>query len=100
RVTRIDYQRWLEHVLPIGDCTHPVRLYGALHHLDVATGELTPAGSTADLPDGVIYTVCGNRRATVCPACAEVYRADTYQLIHAGIAGGKGVPATVREHPF
>jgi hypothetical protein len=34
-----------------------------------------------------------------CPPCAEVYRADTYQLIRAGLSGGKGVPATVVRHP-
>ena len=33
------------------------------------------------------------------PACAEVYRADTYQLIRAGLSGGKGIPATVAQHP-
>jgi hypothetical protein len=47
----------------------------------------------------VVYKSCGNRRASVCPACAEVYRADTYQLILAGINGGKGIPDTVQLHP-
>jgi hypothetical protein len=39
------------------------------------------------------------RRASVCPPCAETYRADTYQLIRAGLVGGKGVPETVTGHP-
>jgi hypothetical protein len=47
----------------------------------------------------VIYVPCGDRRASVCPACAETYRADTYQLIRAGLVGGKGVPDTVATHP-
>ena len=34
-----------------------------------------------------------------CPPCAEAYRADTYQLIRAGLTGGKGIPATVATHP-
>ena len=51
------------------------------------------------MPDGVIYKACGNRRATVCPSCAEVYRADAYQLVLAGLQGGKGVPDTVARHP-
>lgn len=55
--------------------------------------------STETLPDGVIYVPCGDRRASVCPACAETYRADTYQLIRAGLIGGKGLPATVASHP-
>lgn len=28
-----------------------------------------------------------------------MYRRDTYQLVRAGLAGGKGVPATVAKHP-
>jgi hypothetical protein len=42
---------------------------------------------------------CKTRRASRCPSCAETYRADTYQLIRAGLTGGKGVPATVTAHP-
>ncbi len=51
------------------------------------------------MPDGVLYVPCGDRRACVCPPCAETYRADTYQLIRAGLAGGKGVPTSVAGHP-
>ena len=47
----------------------------------------------------MIYLPCGDRRASVCPACAETYRADTYQLIRAGLAGGKGMPESVAVHP-
>ena len=47
----------------------------------------------------MIYLPCGDRRASVCPPCAETYRADTYQLIRAGLAGGKGVPESVAVHP-
>ena len=42
---------------------------------------------------------CKTRRASRCPSCAEIYRADTYQLIRAGLVGGKGVPDTVTDHP-
>ena len=51
------------------------------------------------MPDTVIHKACGNRRAAVCPACAEYYRADAYQLILAGLRGGKGIPDTVAGHP-
>jgi hypothetical protein len=51
------------------------------------------------MPDGVLYVPCGDRRASVCPPCAETYRADTYQLIRAGIIGGKGIPTSVAGHP-
>jgi uncharacterized Zn-finger protein len=47
----------------------------------------------------VIYKACGDRRASVCPPCSERYRADTWQLIAAGLRGGKGVPAEVAGHP-
>ena len=49
--------------------------------------------------DRVIYKPCGNRRVTACPGCAETYRRDAYQLIRAGLAGGKGIPETVGAHP-
>src|SRR4029453_10854200 len=34
-----------------------------------------------------------------CPSCAATYRADAYQLLAAGLKGGKGVPETISEHP-
>ena len=47
----------------------------------------------------MIYKACGNRRAAVCPSCAETYRADAYQLVLAGLRGGKGIPDGVAGHP-
>ena len=99
RASRPDYPRWLAHVLHAGECNGPIRLRGQLHHVDSRTGSVLASTSTLDLPDAVLYTACGNRRAAVCPACSAVYRADTYQLIKAGLVGGKTVPATVAEHP-
>ena len=55
--------------------------------------------STDSEPDGVLRKACGNRREAVCPPCAERYGGDAYQLIAAGLRGGKGVPDTVTEHP-
>jgi hypothetical protein len=55
--------------------------------------------STVSEPDGVLRKACGNRREAVCPACAERYRQDAYQLIAAGLRGGKGVPDSIAEHP-
>jgi Replication initiator protein, pSAM2 len=62
-------------------------------------GEITRTASTDAMPDRVIYKPCGNRRDRACPGCAETYRRDAFQLIRAGLAGGKGVPATVAAHP-
>ena len=100
RAASPDHGRWLAHVASTRGCVRPVRLTGALHTVEQATGRIVATRHTAtDLPDGVIYVPCGDRRASVCPACAETYRADTYQLIRAGLVGGKGVPASVTGHP-
>ena len=93
------YQRWLDHIASAGGCVRPIRLSGQLHTVDTTSGEILATRHTHELPDGVIYVPCGDRRASVCPPCAETYRADTYQLIKAGIVGGKGIPDTVRTHP-
>src|SRR5450755_2209201 len=63
------------------------------------TGELLHRYTTVHEPGGVLPIACKTRRASQCPPCAEVYRADTYQLIRAGLSGGKGIPATVATHP-
>ena len=103
RAGRDDYHRWLRHIHAAAGCTQPVRLVGQLDHLtvDTTTGEILDRQrvSTATMPDGAIYKACGNRRASVCPTCAEIYRGDAYQLVVAGLKGGKGVPETVGGHP-
>jgi hypothetical protein len=99
RVTRDDYQTWLTTATAAGGCVRPVRLRGIVRDIDLATGEIVRTLDTAEASDGVIYTACGDRRASVCPPCAETYRRDTYQLIRAGLAGGKGIPESVCIHP-
>jgi hypothetical protein len=76
-----------------------VRLVGAVEHVDTVTGEARMVLDSAELPDGVLLKACGTRRAARCPPCAAVYRADAYQLLRAGLAGGKGVPQTISGHP-
>jgi hypothetical protein len=99
RATRDDYQQWLSTALAAGGCVRPIRLRGTARDIDPITGEVIRDLDTEDLPDKAIYLPCGDRRASVCPPCAETYRADTYQLIRAGLAGGKGVPESVATHP-
>jgi hypothetical protein len=99
RATRDDYDQWLTGTLAAGGCVRPIRLRGTLRDIDAATGEILSTLDTEDNPDNVIYLPCGDRRSSVCPPCAETYRADTYQLIRAGLAGGKGVPESVAVHP-
>ena len=82
-----------------GGCLQPVLLRGRVDHIDGATGELLHRYTTVHEPGGVLPIACKTRRASRCPPCAEVYQADTYQLIRAGLSGGKGVPDTVDTHP-
>jgi len=93
------YARWRRQVRAAGYCQRPVRLVGAVEHVDPHTGEARTVLDSAGEPDGVLLTACGTRRAARCPPCAEVYRADAYQLLRAGLAGGKGVPESVAGHP-
>jgi hypothetical protein len=67
--------------------------------IDTRSGEAQTVFDSAGQPNGVLLKACGTRRAARCPPCAEVYRADAYQLLRAGLAGGKGVPETVAGHP-
>jgi hypothetical protein len=87
-------ERWLRQVRRTGACRHPVRLRGVVLRGD----ELVY--STASEPDGALMVRCGNRRAECCPSCAYEYQGDMWQLVYAGLAGGrKGVPEQVAEHP-
>jgi hypothetical protein len=71
-----------------------VRLRGVVLHGDERVY------STVDEPDGALMVRCGNRREAQCPSCAHEYRGDMWQLVYAGLAGGrKGIPEQVAEHP-
>jgi hypothetical protein len=84
----------------VNNCARPVTLIGGNQRVDTRTGEVLSSYSSADEAGGVTRIACGNRRASVCPACSRTYAADTWQVIHAGAAGGKGVPDTVSAHPM
>jgi hypothetical protein len=99
RLARPDYQRWADQIRKTGGCAQPVRLRGGVDYLDSRTGSVLRRYRTAAEPGGVLLIACKTRRASRCPSCAETYRADTYQLIRAGLCGGKGVPPTVTGHP-
>ncbi|WP_323186982.1 replication initiator [Streptomyces sp. NBC_00365] len=86
-------------ITTLGGCAHPIRLTGHRTRLDATTGEILDHFDSGKLPAGELLVRCGNRRATRCPACSTVYRYDTYQLIAAGLRGGKTVPTSVATHP-
>ena len=93
------YQRWAELVAQAGYCHHPIRLAGRVEHADRQTGEVRTVYDSEREPDGVLLKACGTRRESRCPSCAATYRADAYQLLAAGLKGGKGVPESVAGHP-
>nr|WP_256177183.1 replication initiator [Kitasatospora aureofaciens] len=83
----------------LGGCARPIRMTGHRTRLDTATGQILDHLDTRHLPAGELLVRCGNRRTTRCPACSTLYRYDTYQLIAAGLRGGKTVPVSVATHP-
>jgi hypothetical protein len=93
------YDRWMGLVAQAGYCHHPIRLAGRVEHADRATGEIRQVYDSGREPDGVLLKACGTRRESRCPSCAATYRADAYQLLAAGLKGGKGVPDSISEHP-
>src|SRR3982751_949739 len=94
------WKRFERQLRSTGYCRHPVRLRGQVDGLDVETGEIRTIFSTAAEPDETLLKCCGNRREAVCPSCAEASRGDAFQLVAAGLRGGKGVPETAAEHPI
>jgi hypothetical protein len=95
-----DFDDWSQVLSRVGFCANPIRLIGRSETFDTATGALVRSYGSADEALGVTFTRCGNRRADKCESCSRLYAADTFQLIRAGIAGGKSVPETVADNPL
>ncbi|MEZ0492365.1 replication initiator [Kineococcus sp. TBRC 1896] len=95
------FDRWAEQAANCGHCARPIRLRGQATTIDRTTGQVLSTYDSANEPDGVLYTRCGNRRASVCPSCSHEYKGDMWHLLAAGAAGGmKGVPESVATHPL
>lgn len=75
-------------------CEHPIRLIGGRDVIEKATGLLldTQRDIRASMP-------CGNRRASRCPHCSTLYKYDAYNVVVAGLRGGKQTPDTVAANP-
>ncbi|MFJ3797322.1 replication initiator [Streptomyces sp. NPDC090088] len=98
RAAEPEFAAWRRNIVRLGGCTNPIHLVGSATVFDTTTGTaLLSYGS--DVYGGRMLIACGNRRATVCPACSALYRADTYQLVRAGLVGGKNVTEAVSGHP-
>jgi len=65
------FDRWWSKVTGVGFCARPIHLVG----VDGTGRERT------------VLARCKNRRASVCPSCSDLYAADTWQLVTAGVSG-------------
>jgi hypothetical protein len=82
-------------------CSSPIRLAGERLTVNRDTGEIVERFASSDAPFRVVLLACGNRRASRCQSCSDVYRHDAYALVRAGVAGDaeRGVPLDVSSHP-
>jgi len=94
------FNAWADTAAAVGYCSRPVRLTGSSTTVDAVTHEVLSTYSSADAPLGVLHRPCGNRRASVCPACSRTYARDTFAMIRSGLLGGKTVPETVADNPL
>lgn len=84
RASSAGFGSWWHRAESVGFCAQPIQLCGA-----------DPGGRRH-----TVWTRCNNRRAAVCPSCSDLYARDTWQLVHAGAAGGHhDVPAEVANRP-
>lgn len=94
-----EFRAWLRQMEQLGRCASPVYLVGHTLTRDKRTGELLHVFTSASQPYGRFAVGCRNRRAGVCLPCSYLHKGDTYQIVVAGLAGGKGVPESVAGQP-
>lgn len=82
-----------------GRCDHPIQLAGVRRIWHKPSATVLHELNSATMPGGVLVMACGNRRASHCEACSTLYKYDTYNLIVAGLRGGKDVSAVVADNP-
>ena len=99
RVADGSFDAWAETAARVGYCARPVRLVGSSTTVDPSTGQVLNTFSSDQSPLGVVYRPCGNRRADVCPSCSRVYARDTFEMLRAGLVGGKTVSTGVARNP-
>ncbi|WP_343577700.1 replication initiator [Mycobacterium sp.] len=84
RASSAGFGSWWHRAESVGFCAYPIQLSGA----DTVGRRHT------------VWTRCNNRRAAVCPSCSDLYARDTWQLVHAGAAGGHhDIPVEVAARP-
>jgi hypothetical protein len=84
RACSAGFDTWWRRAASVGFCAAPIQLAGT----DVFGRERR------------MWVRCNNRRAAVCPSCSDLYARDTWQLVHAGCAGGHhDMPASIAWRP-
>jgi hypothetical protein len=61
-------------------------------------GEFVNA-ATGEVNERPLLVACKDRRALLCPSCSYLYKADAWIVVSTGLIGGKGVPASISNHP-
>jgi hypothetical protein len=84
RLTDGSLPGFLDQLHRVRACLHPIRLSGHVDRVNPVTGELTRDYDTTTSPDGVLLVPCGNRRASRCPSCSDLYAGDAWQIVSAG----------------
>ena len=77
------YEEWWAKVTESGFCASPVRL---------VRGD--------SIRQAAVLARCKNRRASVCPSCAQLYAGDTWQLVHRGISDEETDGGHLRRNPM
>src|ERR1700735_5252587 len=98
-MTEADFTDWERQLATANACSHHIRLRSSITAIDLTTGETATTYTTDTEPGRVLHVACGNRRESACPACSATYKRDARQLVRSGLAGGKGIPETIAEHP-
>ncbi|MFJ6012328.1 replication initiator [Streptomyces sp. NPDC092952] len=92
------FARWRNQVERAGGCENPIYLAGRVTHYD-SEGFSVAHYETSLEPGGRIAVRCGNRRRSQCEPCSRIHSGDSYQIVRAGMVGGKGTPESVGSHP-
>lgn len=84
RASSMGFESWWRRAQSVGFCAAPIQLVGTDHY-----GR-----------EKIVWARCNNRRVSVCPSCSGLYARDTWQLVHAGCAGGHhNMPTDVAGRP-
>ena len=83
------YDRWLDHIWPAAGCSHPIRLGGQIHRIDVGTGEILTKPLCLDCYDHAAHVVWNNNTGELWRLTKQAIERRLNQLAHRrGLAYG------------